>query len=123
MASTTALRSARAASTPAALASLVRSADAFLFDCDGVLYHGAEAEPGAAAALAALRAAGKKVLFVTNSASRCVCVCVCARARARARACVCVCVCVCVRACVRARAHACVYSFVRTRARIHKRTH
>ena len=114
MASTTALRSARAASTPAALASLVRSADAFLFDCDGVLYHGAEAEPGAAAALAALRAAGKKVLFVTNSASRCVCMCVCVcvcvrvRVRVRARVCAraCACACVCVRVCV------CVYKCV-----------
>ena len=43
---------------------------AFLFDCDGVLYHGQRGEPGAAEALHALQAAGKRVLFVTNSASR-----------------------------------------------------
>ncbi len=44
--------------------------DAFLFDLDGVLYRGAEATPGAAAALARLRAAGKGLAFVTNNSSR-----------------------------------------------------
>jgi HAD superfamily hydrolase (TIGR01457 family) len=44
--------------------------DAFLFDLDGVLYRGAEATPGAPAALARLRAAGKGLAFVTNNSSR-----------------------------------------------------
>jgi phosphoglycolate/pyridoxal phosphate phosphatase family enzyme len=43
--------------------------DAFLFDLDGVLYRGADPVPGAAEALARLRAAGKRVAFVTNNAS------------------------------------------------------
>ena len=43
--------------------------DAFLFDLDGVLYRGADPIPGAADALSRLRAAGKRVAFVTNNAS------------------------------------------------------
>lgn len=43
--------------------------DAFLFDLDGVLYRGADPVPAAAEALTRLRAAGKRVAFVTNNAS------------------------------------------------------
>ena len=44
--------------------------DAFLFDLDGVLYRGTEPVPGAPEALAALRAAGRHVAFVTNNSAR-----------------------------------------------------
>jgi glycerol-1-phosphatase len=43
--------------------------DAFLFDLDGVFYRGADPVPDAAAALTRLRAAGKRIAFVTNNAS------------------------------------------------------
>ena len=48
---------------------LLERYDAFLFDLDGVLYRGDEAIPSAAEAIAAIRAAGKGVAFVTNNAS------------------------------------------------------
>lgn len=44
--------------------------DALLLDLDGVVYVGRHAVPGAAAALEALAAAGSRVSFVTNNASR-----------------------------------------------------
>lgn len=44
--------------------------DAFVFDCDGVLYSGSELLDGAAAAVAALRSAGKRCLFVTNNSGQ-----------------------------------------------------
>ena len=44
--------------------------DAFLFDLDGVLYRGDEPIPGAAAAVSALREAGRRVVFVTNNSAR-----------------------------------------------------
>ncbi len=44
--------------------------DAALLDLDGVLYVGANAVPGAAEAVAQVRAAGVRVAFVTNNASR-----------------------------------------------------
>ena len=48
---------------------LLERYDAFLFDLDGVLYRGDEAIPHAPEAVAAIRAAGKGVAFVTNNAS------------------------------------------------------
>lgn len=50
--------------------SLVDQYDTALFDLDGVVYLGPEAVPAAPAALAALRARGTRVGFVTNNASR-----------------------------------------------------
>jgi glycerol-1-phosphatase len=44
--------------------------DAFLLDLDGVLFLGDEAAPGAREALARLRAADKRLAFVTNNSSR-----------------------------------------------------
>ena len=44
--------------------------DVALLDLDGVVYVGAEAVPGAPAALAAARTAGMRLGFVTNNASR-----------------------------------------------------
>lgn len=45
-------------------------ADAVLLDMDGVLWHSMEAIPDVAKALAALREAGKRMIFVTNNSSR-----------------------------------------------------
>ena len=53
-----------------AVAGLLAATDNFVFDCDGVLYTPEGAVPGATEALASLRAAGKRVFFVTNTASK-----------------------------------------------------
>ena len=58
-----------AAAGPAEVAALLAKVDAFVFDCDGVLYTPEGTVAGVPAALASLRAAGKKVLFVTNAGS------------------------------------------------------
>lgn len=55
----------RASPTP-----LTEVYDTVLVDLDGVVYRGAAAVRGAAQALAAARAAGQRVVFVTNNASR-----------------------------------------------------
>jgi len=44
--------------------------DAFLFDLDGVLYRASEPVPGAAEAVGALRALGKRLAFLTNNSAR-----------------------------------------------------
>lgn len=44
--------------------------DAFLVDCDGVLWHGAEPIDGSLAAIDALRARGKRLVFVTNNSGK-----------------------------------------------------
>lgn len=49
---------------------LVTRYDCALLDLDGVLYVGPDAVPGAPEAVAAARAAGMRVAFVTNNASR-----------------------------------------------------
>lgn len=56
----------RSASSSVPLADI----DAFVFDCDGVLWRGAELVPGADVALRQLRALGKKIVFVTNNSVR-----------------------------------------------------
>ncbi|GAV01276.1 hypothetical protein RvY_12013 [Ramazzottius varieornatus] len=43
--------------------------DNFLFDCDGVLWHGNHLLPGAAESLALLKSKGKKVYYVTNNST------------------------------------------------------
>ena len=53
-----------------AMPSLLAALDGFLLDLDGVVYVGEDALPGAAQAIAALRAAGKELLFVTNDPRR-----------------------------------------------------
>jgi HAD superfamily hydrolase (TIGR01450 family) len=50
--------------------SLADRFDAFLIDLDGVVWRGETPISGAADAIAALRECGKRVLFVTNNASR-----------------------------------------------------
>ena len=49
---------------------LVEAYDVALLDLDGVIYTGASAVPGAVAALTRARAAGMRLAFVTNNASR-----------------------------------------------------
>lgn len=44
--------------------------DAFIFDCDGVLWRGAYPIKGAAATLNKLKAMNKKVMFVTNNSTK-----------------------------------------------------
>jgi HAD superfamily hydrolase (TIGR01450 family) len=64
---------ARAAEVPGLLASpqpLATAYDVALTDLDGVVYLGASAIPGAPAALAAAVAAGLRIVYVTNNASR-----------------------------------------------------
>jgi 4-nitrophenyl phosphatase len=51
-------------------AELLDKYDTWLFDCDGVLWHGDALVPGATDVLALLRARGKHVLFVTNNATK-----------------------------------------------------
>mmetsp|Transcript_32166 Transcript_32166/g.77076 ORF Transcript_32166/g.77076 Transcript_32166/m.77076 type:complete len:308 (+) Transcript_32166:9-932(+) len=52
------------------LQQLASSVDAFIFDCDGVLWRGDEPIPGAREAVAALRQQGKKIFFITNNATK-----------------------------------------------------
>ncbi|XP_033023013.1 glycerol-3-phosphate phosphatase [Lacerta agilis] len=54
----------------AAARSALRDAEAVLFDCDGVLWRGEAAIPGAAEALGRLAGAGKQLCYVTNNSSR-----------------------------------------------------
>ena len=44
--------------------------DAWLLDCDGVVWRGSEAVPGAGAAARALARAGKRVFFVSNNSTK-----------------------------------------------------
>ncbi|XP_023413283.1 glycerol-3-phosphate phosphatase isoform X1 [Loxodonta africana] len=49
---------------------LLADVDTLLFDCDGVLWRGEAAVPGAPEALTALRARGKRLGFITNNSSK-----------------------------------------------------
>lgn len=49
---------------------LIAKYDTFLFDCDGVLWSGDDPIPGAKAVLEKLRLQEKRVVFVTNNASK-----------------------------------------------------
>jgi 4-nitrophenyl phosphatase len=49
---------------------LFDSVDTFLLDCDGVIYHGPVVVPGVKTVLQMMRDAGKKVIFVTNNATK-----------------------------------------------------
>ena len=49
---------------------LMRRIEVIVFDCDGVIFHHGSAIPGVPEALAALRRAGKRLLFVTNAAGQ-----------------------------------------------------
>ncbi|EEB92750.1 hypothetical protein MPER_08697 [Moniliophthora perniciosa FA553] len=49
---------------------LLDAYDTWMFDCDGVLWHGDRVIPGATDVLSLLRQRGKKVIFVTNNATK-----------------------------------------------------
>ncbi|XP_032957324.1 glycerol-3-phosphate phosphatase [Rhinolophus ferrumequinum] len=49
---------------------LLAEVDTLLFDCDGVLWRGETAVPGAPEALTALRTRGKRLGFITNNSSK-----------------------------------------------------
>ncbi|XP_034049286.1 glycerol-3-phosphate phosphatase [Thalassophryne amazonica] len=49
---------------------LLDSVDCVLFDCDGVIWRGDQAVPGAPRVVQLLREHGKKVFFVTNNSSK-----------------------------------------------------
>ncbi|MED6285115.1 hypothetical protein CHARACLAT_026019 [Characodon lateralis] len=49
---------------------LLEAKDFFLFDCDGVIWHGENAITGAAKVVNALIRSGKNVVFVTNNSTR-----------------------------------------------------
>jgi phosphoglycolate phosphatase len=53
-----------------AASDLVSRTDLFLFDCDGVLWKGDTAIPGASGVLDKLHSLGKRVCFVTNNSTR-----------------------------------------------------
>ena len=44
--------------------------DAYIFDQDGTIYLGAQPLPGAAETIAALRAAGKRTIFLSNNPTK-----------------------------------------------------
>ncbi len=62
-----------AAAAPAGWPAVVRAADfdAFVLDMDGVLWHGAEAVPGALETVARLQGQGKRVFFVRSARGAC----------------------------------------------------
>ncbi|KAG8981624.1 hypothetical protein FRB94_006679 [Tulasnella sp. JGI-2019a] len=56
--------------SPTDYQSFIDKFDTFLFDCDGVLWHGDDLEPGVVDVLAYLRQSKKNILFVTNNATK-----------------------------------------------------
>ncbi|KAM9810627.1 pyridoxal phosphate phosphatase [Neosynchiropus ocellatus] len=54
----------------AQIRTLLEAKDFFLFDCDGVIWHGEKEIPGAAQVVTALMRRGKNVVFVTNNCTR-----------------------------------------------------
>ena len=56
--------------SPSSYTSFLSSHDSFLFDCDGVIWNGDTPIPGVVETLAYLRKEGKKVIFVTNNATK-----------------------------------------------------
>ncbi|KAJ0989710.1 hypothetical protein J5N97_008066 [Dioscorea zingiberensis] len=56
--------------SPQTARSLVDSVDAFLFDCDGVIWKGDKLIDGVPEALQTLRSLGKKFVFVTNNSRK-----------------------------------------------------
>ncbi|KAJ1442871.1 phosphoglycolate phosphatase [Ochromonadaceae sp. CCMP2298] len=51
-------------------AELLTRTDIFIFDCDGVIWRGDDIIPGVPGVLDKLRAAGKKIFFVTNNSTK-----------------------------------------------------
>jgi hypothetical protein len=55
---------------PPGFAEWFAAVDTFLLDCDGVLWRGGVGIPGVSESVEAIRAAGKRVLFVTNNSTK-----------------------------------------------------
>jgi len=55
--------------TPFEAAPLLSQYDTFFFDCDGVLWRGDEAIPGAKEVIDAIHTLGKRAFFVTNNST------------------------------------------------------
>lgn len=51
-------------------AELLKGVDTIILDCDGVLWRGAKAIPGASTAVSHLRALGKRLFFLTNNSTK-----------------------------------------------------
>ncbi|XP_072523480.1 glycerol-3-phosphate phosphatase [Salminus brasiliensis] len=49
---------------------LLESVDSVLFDCDGVIWRGDQAIPGAPEVINSLKKSGKKVFFITNNSTK-----------------------------------------------------
>ena len=64
------MRLTAAPADAAARQRLLASVSTLILDCDGVLWRGDTLLPGTAAALDAFRAAGKRLLFLTNNSSK-----------------------------------------------------
>ena len=61
---------AKLASEKACYEEIMSQVDTFLFDCDGVIWHGDEAIKGAVKVISRLRERGKKVFFVSNNSTK-----------------------------------------------------
>ncbi|KAF8253015.1 2-phosphoglycolate phosphatase [Wilcoxina mikolae CBS 423.85] len=55
---------------PDEIAAFIDRFDVFLFDCDGVLWHGDKLLPGTVETLDMLRSKGKQIVFVTNNSTK-----------------------------------------------------
>ncbi|ORY50767.1 2-phosphoglycolate phosphatase [Rhizoclosmatium globosum] len=55
---------------PEEIRALLDSVDTFLFDCDGVIWHGDNLIPNVAHVLERLREMGKRILFVSNNSTK-----------------------------------------------------
>eukprot|EP01063_Lacrimia_lanifica_P020641 TRINITY_DN27939_c0_g1_i1.p1 TRINITY_DN27939_c0_g1~~TRINITY_DN27939_c0_g1_i1.p1 ORF type:complete len:306 (+),score=71.72 TRINITY_DN27939_c0_g1_i1:60-977(+) len=56
--------------TPAVAKRVVGQYDTFVFDCDGVIWGGADALPGVSDAVAHLQGLGKQIFFVSNNSTK-----------------------------------------------------
>jgi len=65
-----ATKTAEELSTKESFSELIDKYDNWLFDCDGVIWGGNHLFPGAAETLSLLRSKGKKMIFVTNNATK-----------------------------------------------------
>ena len=61
---------AKLASEKSCYEEIMSSVDTFLFDCDGVIWHGDEAIQGAVKVISRLREQNKKVFFVSNNSTK-----------------------------------------------------
>ena len=57
-------------STRSSIDTLLKNVDAFLFDCDGVIWKGNDLIPGAISSIEWLEKQNKKIYFVTNNSAK-----------------------------------------------------